>query len=69
MVLAVTEIMCKVIALVLEGDKGFIFGFPACAATAHERIGIGLVNGDIDDPRKMFFTFVGDFPLFEEIDQ
>jgi hypothetical protein len=33
-VVAVTEVVLEVIALVLEGVEGFVFDFPACAGSS-----------------------------------
>ena len=64
-----TKVVLKMIALILEGVEGFILGLPTGSATAHQGIDIAPFNGDVSDPGEMLFAFVGDFPVFEKIDQ
>ena len=58
MLVAVTEIMFEVIALVFEGVEGFVFDFPACATSSRQFHKIGFVDGNIYYPTEM-----ADFPF------
>ena len=58
MLVAVTEVMFEVIALVFEGVEGFVLDFPACAASSHQFHKADFVDGNVRYPTEMV-----DFPF------
>ena len=68
-VVAVTEVVLEVVALVFEGVEGFVLDFPACAGSSHEGHEVVFMDGDIRDPREVGHRAVGGvLPVLEEID-
>ena len=69
MILPMTEVMLKLIALILEGIEGLIFDFPARPTTAHDVIAVVTGEGEVSNPGEILFSCRRDFPVFEEVDQ
>jgi hypothetical protein len=64
----VSEVVFKVLALILEGVAGLILNLPARPAAAHQGGGMVLGDDEVRNPGAMFDLVTPDFPVFEEID-
>jgi hypothetical protein len=65
---AVTEVVLEVIALVLEGVEGLVFDLPAGAGSSHQGHPVAVVDGEIGHPREVLDTAVGGvLPILEEV--
>ena len=66
---SMSEVVLKMIALVLQGVEGLILHFPTRPTTAHDLKDIGGGHGKVSDPTEMLCLARFDFPVLDEIDQ
>src|SRR5918992_6351208 len=69
MLIAMAEIVLKMIALILQRIERFIFDTPARPCPLHELVHGAFVDTQIGDPAEMLdFAFGGCLPALDEID-
>ena len=68
-ILTVTEVVFKMVPLVLQGVKGFVFDFPTCTGASYQFFDIAFVNEDIGYPTvSIGHLAVGNDLILEEVD-
>ena len=66
--LAVAEVVLEAVALVLQGVEGLVLDAPARSRATHQRHHVGVVDGQVGDPREALFLAVGaGLPVLEEV--
>src|SRR5215471_20390634 len=66
--LAVTVVVLKVVALVLERVERLIFDLPACPATPHELVDVALAYAQVRHPAEVLHLLWASLPVLDEID-
>src|SRR5215471_1093059 len=66
--LAVTVVVLKVVALVLERVERLIFDLPACPATPYELVDVALAYAQVRHPTEVLHLLWTSLPVLDEID-
>src|SRR5208283_3899381 len=65
----VPEVMLEVVTLILEGVKRLILYLPTAPAAPHQSVHRVLPQRQVDDSTEVFNPFLGNLPVFQEVDQ
>jgi len=62
-----SEVVFKLIILILQGVEGLVFNMPTAAPSSHHEFDITLGQWNLGNPRKIEFFSITNFPIIEKL--